>query len=233
MAALAVAVGAVIFAIEIEQQGRENDLSDSAPTSTTPFATSLPNEISTTTSIPAPEFIGPEERLGSGFSVDGDGVIISDNISRGVNCKGSYESDNNDHPPGFNEMRQPLDLAATSALFETDRNILFFGDESGEPRAGHYRLSRGWAIEYQVVSRSHVIYSFEVKPRMGSPRADVLGRPVLEVSRNKLLAGIKLENGGMAFTAKVDTGEEAAGEQLHMTIACVEKTDSQSRSQVE
>lgn len=224
----AVAVGLVLAALAL-RKAWDDDKSKQVPSSTT--ALPAPNLSTTSTIMPETsttvttklEFIGPEVLLEEGFLVDGIALRFSNNASRGVDCQQSYQPEEAGHAPSFNEATSSLRLPSNNSLAERSRNVMFFGEETSEPRAGNNKISSGFAIE-SGGEDTFTIYKFQIVPSMGGLRGRAIGRPVQTVSSDELRTREQiLQDDAMTFTVKIDT--KTAAERLHMTIKCNDEDD--------
>lgn len=218
-AAVTVAAAMVVGAVHLREAWDDNP-NQRAPVEA---ATSLPpvstTEIPTTT---LPEFIGPAERLEEGFLVDGTGLRFDAKISRGVDCQKSYQPDEAQHAPGFNEAETSLQLPLNPSLLGEDQNIMFLGEETSETRLGNYKLSHGWAIKKDPNTDSYTVYIFQVKPGIGIMRGEALGRPIRVLSPADLRGKVQeFQNDTMTFSVRIlSDPAKLQREFLSLTIKC-------------
>lgn len=216
-AAVLAALGMVVAATHFRGEIENKDTSSSLPSTTSMPASVAPSSTTTT----GPEFIGPAQRLESGFLVDDRGLRFDTKMSRGVDCQPSYKHTDTEHAPGYNEFKVPLGLVANPSLLGKSRNIVFLGEETSEPRLDNYKLSDGWAMEKNTDSDDYIIYKFRVNPT-GSLRAEAIGQPIKKLASAALRNEIyEVQDDTMVFTAQILADAANPGqEHMQLTIKC-------------
>lgn len=206
---------------------RENIDREPVPLPAEITATTLPNASTTiatpeTTTTTSPEFLGPAEQIEEGFLVDDRSLRFSAELSRGVDCQKSYESDG---VRSNNEIKAPLGLISKPTLLGESRSIMFFGEETSKPRFGNNKLSHGWAIEYKQNSEEYIVYKFEVEPTAGNLQGRAMGRPVKILTESDLRSGAQeLFDETMVFSARIAKDASGLdGEYLYLTIRCKDR----------